>query len=41
MLKKSTKLPLTKVSSELIEFNKEMNYEKVIYDFNVDWDDVV
>ncbi len=41
MLKKSTKLPLTKASSELIEINKELNYEEVVCDFNVGWDDVV
>ncbi len=41
MLKKSTKLPLTKVSSELIEINKDINYEKVICDFDVAWDDVI
>jgi hypothetical protein len=40
MLKKSTKLLLAKASSKLIEINKEMDYEKVICDFNVGWDDV-
>ena len=40
MLKKSTKLLLAKASSKLAEINNGINYEKVICDFNVGWDDV-